>query len=171
MAISYSVRGTPLHSTTGPFTMNDGGTPTTGKLLIAFCNASGQTGTGNASFSGYGLTWTKIGEYGWNSNRESVIFAAFSAGATSAAPTYTPSETPGNGAHVIVLEVTLDSLPTSVYDCFRDQGGGTYVLGNSGTTGAAGNVTLATSPWATANRSFLFAEHGSPSGTNYVLSA
>ena len=165
MAISIAARGTPYHDTaagtvSGPnftYTMVDGGTPTANILLVAKTCISGASGGNVTSFAGYGLTFTKIGQHEWGTNRVMDMWAALSGPSpTTAAPVLTIDEV-GNGGHIVMYEVTLDSYGATALSCFRDQGSSVYIVTTTG-TGTTATLTYAAAANSN-NRPIAFFEH------------
>lgn len=161
MAIAITQRGTPLHSTanTATYTMTDAGTPTASRLLIAKTATRHTTGLDYAiTFSGYDIAWTKIGELYFGSGRSLQMWAALSAGATSTDPVLTPgTASVCQGAHIVMYEVTLDTLPSVPINAFRNQGGAYIVTGVDEGGSTTASCTLASAA-AGANRPIAFME-------------
>lgn len=158
MAIAIATRGTVYHNTanTGAQSVTDGGTPAAGKLLVfCICNA------GNANFatavSGYGLTWELVGQFGWNAARSIEMYAAFSTGATSTAPSSTYAAS--TGRHMVIMEVTGVVITRgSALNCFRQQTPGVYHTAFNQAAGTSISWAVA-APLNAANRHLGICEH------------
>lgn len=139
MALAAASRGTPLSSTanTTAYTMTDGGTPGANRLLLAIVGNSGP-GTNPDSFTGYGLTWVRVG-----TNTTGVL--AFYAALTGASPSSTAPVATWNsgatGAFIHMIEITGAYISGSVLDAFVQQSVGVYIVEN-GTAGVtSGSLT------------------------------
>lgn len=158
MAIGVTIRGTPLHDTANiqAQTMTDAGTPTAGVFLLGVSVNRGNAVAPSAAYTGYGLTWTDIGNFGWNVAVNVSFYGAISTGANSTDPVSTWAAS--TGRHMTVYEVTgVDTSAAILGGIIRDQGAGVYLVGATAnnTTPA---VTLA-SPLNAANRGFMVIEH------------